>query len=94
MSSASELTQLAYAVRPPSLPSDDPPTRPLQQTILVRPHFVAKRVADVILENDSLEPPCTDPYAGWCGRGRRVTPPLCRSNRDIGHLLRYDVVLR
>ena len=20
-----------------------------------------------------LEPPCTDPYARWCGRGRRVT---------------------
>jgi hypothetical protein len=20
-----------------------------------------------------LEPPCTDPYAGWCGRGRWVT---------------------
>src|SRR5712692_977995 len=26
------------------------------------------------------EPPCTDPYARWCGRGRRVQPPpLCRS---------------
>jgi hypothetical protein len=20
----------------------------------------------------SIEPPCTDPYARWCGRGRRV----------------------
>src|SRR5215471_5327497 len=26
------------------------------------------------------EPPCTDPYARWCGRGRRVTAapiPMC-----------------
>src|SRR5215467_14415717 len=22
---------------------------------------------------NQLEPPCTDPYARWCGRGRRVT---------------------
>ena len=22
---------------------------------------------------NDLEPPCTDPYARWCGRGRRVT---------------------
>jgi hypothetical protein len=28
------------------------------------------------------EPPCTDPYARWCGRGRRVqSPPLCRFTR-------------
>jgi hypothetical protein len=25
------------------------------------------------LNHNRLEPPCTDPYARWCGRGRRVT---------------------
>src|ERR1022692_2031698 len=24
-------------------------------------------------QRNRLEPPCTDPYARWCGRGRRVT---------------------
>ena len=31
-----------------------------------------------------LEPPCTDPYARWCGRGRRVTAapmPIKRRSR-------------
>src|SRR5580658_950981 len=37
-----------------------------------------------------LEPPCTDPYARWCGRGRRVTAapmPI-----DFGLLLRDRAV--
>jgi len=25
------------------------------------------------VQRNRLEPPCTDPYARWCGRGRRVT---------------------
>src|SRR5207237_5481406 len=32
-----------------------------------------------------LEPPCTDPYARWCGRGRRVTAapmPITAFPRD------------
>jgi hypothetical protein len=28
---------------------------------------------------------CTDRYARWCGRGWRVTTPLCRSNADSHH---------
>src|SRR6266851_8556598 len=31
-----------------------------------------------------LEPPCTDPYARWCGRGRQATAapmPILRANR-------------
>jgi hypothetical protein len=42
MISASELTQLGYAVPPRSLSSDDPPTRLLLPPILATPHFVAK----------------------------------------------------
>jgi hypothetical protein len=38
----------------------------LQTGKMVSPHCCVK------LRNQ-LEPPCTDPYARWCGRGRRVT---------------------
>jgi hypothetical protein len=31
-------------------------------------------------ERSHLEPPCTDPYARWCGRGQRATAAICRSN--------------
>jgi tetratricopeptide (TPR) repeat protein len=44
---------------------------------------------------DRLEPPCTDPYARWCGRGRRVTAApmpinasLYRQMRKAARLLR------
>ena len=33
-----------------------------------------------------LEPPCTDPYARWCGRGRRATAapmPIKRGLRKV-----------
>src|ERR1039457_210310 len=33
------------------------------------------RIPSLVAEcwRNHLEPPCTDPYARWCGRGRRVT---------------------
>ena len=36
-------------------------------------------------QRNQLEPPCTDPYARWYGRGRRVTAapmPISRANRS------------
>jgi hypothetical protein len=33
----------------------------------------------------TLEPPCTDPYARWCGRGRRATAAPMPINRNYVH---------
>src|SRR5215471_10685596 len=33
---------------------------------------------------NQLEPPCTDPYARWCGRGRRATAAPMPINQIIG----------
>jgi hypothetical protein len=32
-----------------------------------------------------LEPPCTDPYARWCGRGGAARLPLSRSLAQSGY---------
>ena len=39
-----------------------------------------------------LEPPCTDPYARWCGRGGVVRRPLSRSLTLSGHAQRRIAV--
>jgi len=39
-----------------------------------------------------LEPPCTDPYARWCGRGQRVTAapmPIKSPNRRLSDVVRF-----
>jgi len=34
--------------------------------------------------DQSAEPPCTDPYARWCGRGGAVTrPPIPIARRGV-----------
>jgi hypothetical protein len=40
-------------------------------------------------KRNQLEPPCTDPYARWCGRGRRATAapmPIKSGSRKPGWL--------
>jgi hypothetical protein len=48
-------------------------------------------------KRNQLEPPCTDPYARWCGRGRRVTAapmPISSVNRKSGSVVGlYSVVI-
>src|SRR5271168_3592226 len=48
---------------------------------LARPAFTVRELLAQL-----LEPPCTDPYARWCGRGRQVTAapmPIKPSSRTL-----------
>jgi hypothetical protein len=36
---------------------------------------------------NQLEPPCTDPYARWCGRGPRVTAAPMPIKRPFRHVV-------
>ena len=62
---------------------------PMHAFKLRRPSFLREQVSA-----QSTEPPCTDPYARWCGRGGAARLPLSRSKYYGGRPSFSRVVLR
>jgi hypothetical protein len=50
-----------------------PPGRVFRSAIVLKPSTVPHFHSALSKRLNHLEPPCTDPYALWCGSGRRVT---------------------
>src|SRR5262252_5154923 len=55
--------------------------KPVQRVEIPKPDGGGMRKLGIptVLDRQLLEPPCTDPYARWCGRGGAARLPLSRS---------------